>query len=210
MQTVTLTDDECNVLRAILYGAVGGPVSGRLGEPRSVASAIAEKVPWPDPGKYKVTIETVSRFGSQAAVIRRTAAEAAGGKEGMSDLVERLRDESWMLRGRTLPMAELEVWHKTCCEAADEIERLTKRADSEVRYAESRARRIVPDAPQGESFGLMMDRVETEFERLQAIANAAKAYVAIKTRHPQVAGEAYRDLCDAIEAAEAATKGEKP
>lgn len=47
----------------------------------------------------------------------------------MADLQERLRDESW--RGRQFPFVpvEMEVWHKTCCEAADEIDALTKRVE---------------------------------------------------------------------------------
>jgi len=45
----------------------------------------------------------------------------------MSNLTERLRDEpSWYhIRRNGLPLPECEVWHRVCCEAADEIERLT-------------------------------------------------------------------------------------
>ena|GEM_PF-4370945 len=76
---ITLTDDECNVLRAILYGCVGGPVSGRLGRPRQIAQSIASKVPWPNPGAYTAGIRSVNSFGGQSVVVR--AAEAAGGGE---------------------------------------------------------------------------------------------------------------------------------
>ncbi len=41
----------------------------------------------------------------------------------MSDLIRRLRDSSYGRR-HPLPVSDLDVWHKTCCEAADEIERL--------------------------------------------------------------------------------------
>ncbi len=40
-------------------------------------------------------------------------------------LTDRLRDDSW--RGRDVPQNELEVWHSTCCEAAEKIESLQAR-----------------------------------------------------------------------------------
>lgn len=69
MPTVELTDDECSVLRAILYGAVGGPVSGSQGEPRRIVNAIAGKVPWLDRRKYRAEITTVNRRGRVAVVV---------------------------------------------------------------------------------------------------------------------------------------------
>lgn len=44
----------------------------------------------------------------------------------MRTLLERLRDDSWQdeYGAANLNFAELQVWHLTCCEAADEIERL--------------------------------------------------------------------------------------
>lgn len=75
MTTIELTDDECNVLRAILYGGVGGPASGRLGLPRKIAEMIAIKVPWPDPSKYKATIQIVNKYDSRAVVITEVDAE---------------------------------------------------------------------------------------------------------------------------------------
>ena len=49
----------------------------------------------------------------------------------MSDIVKQLRDEpSWYhIRRHGLPLADAEVWHKTCCIAADEIERLQAKID---------------------------------------------------------------------------------
>ena len=40
----------------------------------------------------------------------------------MSNLVKRLRDDSWV--GNALGQADLRVWHSTCVEAADRIEEL--------------------------------------------------------------------------------------
>lgn len=73
---IILTDEECNVLRAILYGCVGGPVAGSRGRPRRVAESIASKVPWPNPVAYTAKIQEVNRFGGMAVVIRE-AAEAS-------------------------------------------------------------------------------------------------------------------------------------
>jgi len=42
----------------------------------------------------------------------------------MNNLIIRLQDELWKYQRYPLSQAELEVWHKTCCEAADKIERL--------------------------------------------------------------------------------------
>ena len=43
----------------------------------------------------------------------------------MNDLVERLREEPYPYEKRHgLGITAMEVWHKTACEAADEIERL--------------------------------------------------------------------------------------
>ncbi len=44
----------------------------------------------------------------------------------MSDLTERLQDDSWRVGPwpRTFGLAELEVWHKTCCDAAIRIDDL--------------------------------------------------------------------------------------
>ena len=44
----------------------------------------------------------------------------------MSNLIERLRDEPhwYSIRRHGLTTPECEVWHRTCCRAADEIERL--------------------------------------------------------------------------------------
>lgn len=53
----------------------------------------------------------------------------------MTNLIERLRDNSWR-DGRTMALPELEVWDKTCREAADEIERLAgevERLEGELR-----------------------------------------------------------------------------
>ena len=49
----------------------------------------------------------------------------------MSNLTERLRDEpSWYhIRRHGLPLPDCEVWHRVCCEAADEIERLQARVE---------------------------------------------------------------------------------
>ena len=76
---ITLTDDECNVLRTILYSCVGGPVAGRLGRPRKVAESIASKVPWPNVGVYTATIEVVNQYGGTAVVVREAAVPAGGG-----------------------------------------------------------------------------------------------------------------------------------
>lgn len=45
----------------------------------------------------------------------------------MTDLTRRLRDEPYWyaIRSHGLNEEECKVWHRTCCEAADEIERLT-------------------------------------------------------------------------------------
>lgn len=47
----------------------------------------------------------------------------------MSDLIKRLRDEPYWysIRRNGLPAAECEVWHRTCCEAADALEAKDKR-----------------------------------------------------------------------------------
>ena len=45
---ITLTDDECNVLRTILYWCEDGPIDGHLSRPRKVVESIAAKVPWPN------------------------------------------------------------------------------------------------------------------------------------------------------------------
>ncbi len=42
----------------------------------------------------------------------------------MSDLIARLRDESWLGRREPLSQTELQVWHLTCCEAAVRIKDL--------------------------------------------------------------------------------------
>ena len=42
----------------------------------------------------------------------------------MSELTDRLRDESWTHKPRHLNTSELRVWHNTCCEAADLIDAL--------------------------------------------------------------------------------------
>ena len=49
----------------------------------------------------------------------------------MINLIERLRDEpSWYhIRRHGLPLLDCKVWHKVCCEAADEIEHLNKDVD---------------------------------------------------------------------------------
>jgi len=49
-----------------------------------------------------------------------------------------------------------------------EIERLQRIINSGTAYCESRVRRIVLDAPEGESFGLLMDRAEAEIGWLRA------------------------------------------
>ena len=46
----------------------------------------------------------------------------------MSELTDRLRDDSWS-RKHLPTYAELKVWHKTCCEAADKLEALTAERD---------------------------------------------------------------------------------
>ncbi len=78
---VHLTDDECDILHAIFSGAIGGPDAGRLGEPRRIVMGLAAKIPKLNPRRYRASVETLSRWGGMAVVIRDTkaAAEAAEG-----------------------------------------------------------------------------------------------------------------------------------
>ena len=62
---VTLTEKECQILKAILYDTVGGSTRG----PRERVESIIKKLPY-GCGKYSAAIEVINRMGSQAVVIR--------------------------------------------------------------------------------------------------------------------------------------------
>jgi hypothetical protein len=52
----------------------------------------------------------------------------------MTDLVKRLREEPYPYEKRHgLGITAMEVWHKTACEAADEIERLRKLTENDAK-----------------------------------------------------------------------------
>lgn len=67
MVRVEFTEDECDFIRAILYGALGGNQSG----PRKIAESIAEKLPWHIPTKFVATVESVNRYDNSKAVVVR-------------------------------------------------------------------------------------------------------------------------------------------
>ena len=61
----------------------------------------------------------------------------------MSDLLKRLRDESWRYMKFAPTPVDLAVWHDTYCEAADEIERLLIwSSDSHVTELEAETKRL--------------------------------------------------------------------
>jgi len=64
---ITLTQEECDVIRAILYSIIGGDTKG----PREIVEQIMCKVPESHPNPFTATIEEVNRMGSLAGVVRR-------------------------------------------------------------------------------------------------------------------------------------------
>jgi hypothetical protein len=61
---------------------------------------------------------------------------------------------------------------------------MRQQLESERRYVESRARRLVPNAELGRSFGLLMDDIESEVEKLRKVG---------KIVPPQAEAEGFND-----------------
>ena|GEM_PF-4705462 len=56
-------------------------------------------------------------------------------KKRRSSITKRLRDDSWRNMVPPFPVAELEVWHRLCCDAADEIDALRDEFKDKFLYA---------------------------------------------------------------------------
>ena len=90
----------------------------------------------------------------------------------MSNLIERLRDEpSWYhIRRHGLALPDCEVWHRVCCEAADEIARLTAERNE---LAEGNIKRWEDSC----AMATELSRLQAVVAELEADLDSAEEYI---------------------------------
>jgi len=113
-------------------------------------------------------------------------------------LVERLRRTCWKCREVDGVCGDCQERHQS----ADAIERLGGLIEWHIRIVHNDGDARIDDAQYDELLAgiqIGIDQYREHAAKCDKIVRAAKSYVDIRSNHPQVAGEAWRDLCSAVD-----------